>query len=193
MIRKKSFILSLIFLCLTIFDIVLTFLGTPDLSDEGNPISAIFDLGWLALVIANIIAIIVFSLFAHIAFDKYKTPYFTVKNFFEFYLMLFYNTKTMVVKPMFRLPKNWMPFFAMISFSACASLIAGRVVVVLEWIAILLGYKDSLYFVIRHHIPYGRADICVFVIAFLVSTLVWMNKEFKKVCEYTEKCEEIVD
>jgi hypothetical protein len=73
---------------------VLTFLGTPDLSDEGNPISAIFDLGWFALVIANIIAIIVFSLFAHVAFDKYKTPCFTVKNFFEFYLMLFYNTKT---------------------------------------------------------------------------------------------------
>ncbi|MBR5774020.1 MAG: hypothetical protein IKY44_04125 [Clostridia bacterium] len=75
----------------------------------------------------------------------------------------------------------------MISSSACAALIAGRVVVVLEWIAILMGYKHSAYFIIRKGVPLGRVDIWVFVLAFLVSTLVWMQKEFKKVRKYTEK------
>ena len=187
MIKRKSFILTLVFLCLTVLDIFLTFTGTPDLRDEGNPISAILDFGWLGLILANVFAIAVFMVFAHIAFDKYKTPLFKVNNFFEFYLMLFYNTKTMIVKPMFKLPKNWMPFFAMISSSACAALIAGRVVVVLEWIAILMGYKHSAYFIIRKGVPLGRVDIWVFVLAFLVSTLVWMQKEFKKVRKYTEK------
>lgn len=193
MIKRKSFILTLIFLCLTVLDITLTFVGTPDLTDEGNPISAIFNMGWLALIITNLFAIIIFAFFSYIAFDKYKTPQFTVKNFFEFYLMLFYNTKTMIVKPMFKLPKNWMPFFAMISFSACVSLIAGRVVVVLEWLAVLLGYEYSLYFMVRKHIPFGRTDIWVFILVFLVSTLIWMQKQFKKVREYTENCGEIAN
>ena len=191
--KRKSLILTLIFLCLTVLDITLTFISTPDLTDEGNPISAVFNFGWLALLLTNVLAIAIFAVFAHIAFDRYKTPRFTAKNFFEFYLMLFYNTKTMVVKPMFKLPKNWMPFFAMISFSACVALIAGRIVVVLEWIAILLGYEHSLYFMVRNHIPFGRTDIWVFILAFLVATLIWMQKQFKKVRKYTENCLESIN
>ena len=191
MIKRKSFVLTLCFLGLTVFDILLTFWGTPDLTDEGNPISAIFNLGWIALAVSNIFAIFIFALFAHIAFDKYKAPQFTADNFFEFYLMLFYNTKTMVVKPMFKLPKNWMPFFAMISFSACVSLIVGRVVVVLEWIAILLGFKESFYFMAREYLPFGRTDIWAFIIAFLVSVLVWMELQYVKVRKYTKNCREI--
>ncbi len=191
MIKRKSFILTLFFLGLTVLDITLTFMGTPDLTDEGNPISAIFNFGWIALVISNVFAIVVFAVFAHIAFDRYKTPRFTAENFFEFYLMLFYNTKTIIVKPMFKLPKNWMPFFAMISFSACIALLAGRVVVVLEWIAVLLGHEHSLYFMVREHIPFGRTDIWVFILVFLVSTLIWMQNQFKKVRKYTENCGEI--
>ncbi len=190
MVKRKSFILTLCFLCLTVFDILLTFMGTPDLKDEGNPISAIFNFGWIALIITNIIAIAVFGLFAHIAFDKYKTPHIRVNSFFEFYLMLFYNTKTMIVKPMFKLPKNWLPFFAMISFSGCISLIVGRIVVVLEWIAVLLGYEDSFYFVLREHIPLGRTDVWIFVIAFLISVVVWMESEFRKVRQHSENCGE---
>lgn len=174
-------------------DIFLTAIGTPDLTDEGNPVSAILNLGWLGLVLTNLFAIAVFMLFAYLAFDKYKTPRLAVNNFFEFYLMLFYNTKTMVVKPMFKLPKNWMPFFAMISFSACMALIAGRVVVVLEWIAILLGHERSLYFMVRAHIPFGRTDIWVFILVFLLSTLIWMQKEFKKVRKCAENSREIVN
>lgn len=188
--KRKSFVLTLIFLCLTLLDITLTFISTPDLTDEGNPISAVFKFGWLALVLANVFAIAVFAVFANIAFDKYKTPCFTAANFFEFYLMLFYNTKTMIVKPMFRFPKNWMPFFAMISFSACVALIAGRIVVVLEWIAILFGYERSLYFMVRNHIPFGRTDIWVFILVFLLATLIWMQKEYKKVRKHTENCSE---
>lgn len=186
--KRKSFIPTLIFLCLTVLDIGLTFLATPDLTDEGNPISMVFKFGWFALMLANMFAVAVFAVFAHISFDRYKTPVFTADNFFEFYLMLFYNTKTMVVKPMFKLPKNWMPFWAMISFSACIALLAGRVVVVLEWIAILLGQEYSMYFMIRQHVPFGRTDIWVFILAFLVSTLVWMQKEFKKIRKHTENC-----
>ena len=188
MLKRKSFVLTLSFLCLTVFDILLTFIGTPDLRDEGNPVSSVFEFGWIALIITNIIAVIIFALFSHIAFNKYRTPDFTVNSFFEFYLMLFYNTKTMVVKPMFKLPQNWMPFFAMISFSACVSLIAGRVVVVLEWIAILLGYEKSTYFMLREHIPFGRSDIWVFILAFLISTLLWMDNQYKKVRKNGENC-----
>lgn len=167
-------------------DIGLTSIGTPDLMDEGNPISSVFKLGWGALILTNIVAVAAFALFSHIAFDRYETPKITAKSFFEFYLMLFYNTKTMVVKPMFKLPKNWMPFFAMISFSACVALIAGRIVVVLEWIAVLLGYERSMYFWIRSYLPFGRTDVWVFVLAFLISVLVWMEKEYKKVSKITE-------
>lgn len=183
--------MTLCFLGLTVLDILLTFMGTPDLTDEGNPISAIFKLGWIALIITNVIAIFIFAVFSHIAFEKYQTPRFTAESFFEFYLMLFYNTKTMVVKPMFKLPKNWMPFFAMISFSACVSLIAGRIVVVLEWIAILFGYENSLYFLLRENLPFGRTDIWVFILAFLISTLIWMEKQYKKIRKHTENCIEI--
>jgi len=188
--ERKSLVPTLIFLSLTILDISLTMLATPDLTDEGNPISAFFKFGWIALLLANVFAIAVFAVFAYIGFDKYKTQYFTAQNFFEFYLMLFYNTKTMVVKPMFKLPQNWMPFFAMICSSACAALIAGRVVVVIEWIAILLGYERSAYFMVREHIPFGRTDIWVFILAFLVAILVWMQKEYKKIRKYTQNCSE---
>lgn len=167
-------------------DIGLTSIGTPDLTDEGNPISSVLKMGWFALILTNVISVAVFALFSHIAFDRYKTPKFTAKSFFEFYLMLFYNTKTMVVKPMFKLPKNWMPFFAMISFSACIALIAGRIVVVIEWIAVLLGHKRSIYFMIRDYLPFGRTDIWVFILAFLISVLVWMQREYKKVRKITE-------
>ena len=191
MIGRKSLTLTLSFVLLTVADILLTFFGTPDLVDEGNPISAIFRFGWIALIITNIFAIVVFALFAHVAFDRYKTPRMSVDTFFEFYLMLFYNTKTMVVKPMFKLPRNWMPFFAMISFSACVALIAGRIVVVAEWIAILLGYEHSAYFMARAGIPLGRTDIWVFVVAFLISVIVWMEKEYKKVRKYAQNSAEI--
>ncbi len=191
MFNKKSLTFTLLFLILTISDILLTFIGTPDLVDEGNPISAVFEFGWIALMLTNIFAIVVFALFSHVAFVRYKTPKIEVNNFFEFYLMLFYNTKTMVVKPMFKWPKNWMPFFAMISYCACIALIAGRVVVVAEWIAILLGYEHSAYFMARAGIPLGRTDIWVFVVAFLISVIVWMEKEFKKVRKHSQNVAEI--
>ncbi|MBR5273472.1 MAG: hypothetical protein IKU25_08820 [Clostridia bacterium] len=191
MFNKKSLVFTSSFLLLTVLDILLTFIGTPDLTDEGNPISAVFEFGWIALIITNLIALVIFALFSHMAFVRYKTPKIEVDNFFEFYLMLFYNTKTMVVKPMFKLPKNWMPFFAMISYAACIALIAGRIVVVAEWIAILLGYEHSAYFMVRVGIPLGRTDIWVFVLAFLISVIVWMEKEFKKVRKYSQNCTEI--
>lgn len=186
MSNRKSLIWTLVFVFITVMDIGLTFTATPDLTDEGNPISSVLKLGWFALILTNVIAVAAFALFSHIAFDRYKTPKFTAKSFFEFYLMLFYNTKTMVVKPMFKLPKNWMPFFAMISFSACVSLIAGRIVVVLEWVAVLLGYRHSMYFWVRDYLPLGRTDVWVFILAFLISVLVWMQKEFKKVSKFTQ-------
>ena len=159
---------------------VLTFFGTPDLENEGNPISAIFNMGWLGLWLANIFAVLAFCLFSYIAFEKYVPKDISAESFFEYYLMLFYNRREMIVKPMMKFPKNWMPFFAMICYSACISLIAGRAVDVLEWIAVLLGYENSMYFVIRYFVPLGRFDIWVFIIAFLVSVLHWMQKGYRR-------------
>ena len=176
-IMKRFTTHTAIFILFTVADLVLTFIGTPDLKHEANPLSVF---GWYGLTAYNVLTVLIFALFAYIAFIKYRTKPIEANTFFEFYLMLFYNRREMIVKPMMKFPKNMMPFFAMISYSACKALIAGRIVVVLEWIAVLAGYSNSAYFIFRYFLPLQRVDIWIFIIAFLVCTAHWMNQEYKK-------------
>ncbi|MBQ5885802.1 MAG: hypothetical protein IIW79_05270 [Clostridia bacterium] len=56
--KIKFWILIVVLVLLAFADGLLTFINTPDLSMEGNPLVASLGLGWEALAIANILVFI---------------------------------------------------------------------------------------------------------------------------------------
>ena len=71
--KARFWILIAIYLLLAFADGALTYINTPDLSLEGNPLVAKLGLGWGALAIANVAVFALFFTASYYSFFKYKT------------------------------------------------------------------------------------------------------------------------
>ena len=73
--KFKIWSIIIILVLLMFADGSLTFINTPDLSMEGNPLVAKLGLGWAALAVANIFVFIFIFITAYYSYFKYKTIY----------------------------------------------------------------------------------------------------------------------
>jgi hypothetical protein len=68
-------IILILLICSRLFDIYTTYLATPDLSQESNFMVRYLGLGWLKLIVMNIVIILVFFLLFRVSWSKLMAGY----------------------------------------------------------------------------------------------------------------------
>ena len=170
--------ITILILCLA--DGALTYIATPDLSLEGNPLVAYWGLGWPALFVANLLFIALFVAAAHYAFVKYKGPVISAKTYVEYMCILAFNQPGKFIWLLYKLPKNWKPFGAMMGYAGCFSFIIGRSIVVLEWVLHLSNsHLSDIYQTFRSHLFWHRIDILCAILSFTLLIIYWTIKEYR--------------
>ncbi|GFI55714.1 hypothetical protein IMSAG013_00765 [Clostridiales bacterium] len=65
---------TFLYFVLMLGDLISTYIGTPDLSEESNFLVALFGQGWTEMVIGNFLVSIIIFLLAYYTFVRYKSP-----------------------------------------------------------------------------------------------------------------------
>ena len=181
--NKAKFYLSCSAYLLTIvLDLLFTYIATPNLLLEGNPLSSILGIGWSGLIIINFVTFIGYVAMSWYAFIKYK-PVITNETDMKRYLAFInYGNADGYVPMMWKLPKNWGPQTACLCWSVVCVLPFCRMIIVMEWFLMILGISTAgtrLFFTIVSLFPLGRIDIVLAVIGAWILSFVWIQKEFK--------------
>lgn len=182
--KKTKFILACsAYLVTIILDLLFTYIATPNLLLEGNPLSTELNFGWTGLITVNLITFIGYVIMARYAFIKYKSPVTNETDLKRYLALLNYGDADKYVPMMWKLPKNWAPQTACLCWSVVCVLPFCRMVIVLEWFLMILGIRNAItetFFTIVSLFPFGRIDIFLAVIGAWILSFVWIQKEFKK-------------
>lgn len=187
--RKTAFIiLTISYFLVTAADLTLTFLATPDLSLEGNPLVTTYKFGWTGLVAINVVTLILYFIMARYAFIKYRAPESDETEDIKRYLAdITYGDPEKTSLGMWKWPKYWAPQIACLCYSVATALPFARVIVVIEWLLMLNHVRAPLFFTVVAMFPLGRIDFFAAVILAWVLSGVWIRKEFLKNAERKEK------
>ena len=175
---KKYLPPFIVYVILMLADGLLTLYNTPDLSMEANPLVVYLHMGWGALISVNLLFFVIIFFACRYSFYKYQTVVADVPDFKSYISLLFYNRPDKFVWSLYKLPKNWKPFWAMLGYVLVYSLSAGAVVRVLEWLAITFGLDMSSYNSFCVNYCLGRFDAIVGLVALVILTIVWLKKEY---------------
>lgn len=183
--RKTAFIiLTISYFLITAADLTLTFLATPDLSLEGNPLVTTYEFGWAGLVAINIVTFVLYFIMARYAFIKYRSPKSDETNDIKRYLAdITYGDPEKTSFGMWRRPKYWAPQIACLCYSVATALPFARVIVVIEWLLMINHIKARTFFTIVAMFPFGRIDFFVAIILAWFLSGVWIRKEYLKNAE----------
>ncbi len=189
--RKTAFIiLTISYFLITAADLTLTFLATPDLSLEGNPLVTTYEFGWAGLVAINIVTFVLYFIMARYAYIKYRAPESDETNDIKRYLAdITYGDPEKTSFGMWRRPKYWAPQIACLCYSVATALPFARVIVVIEWLLMINHIKARVFFTIVAMFPFGRIDFFVAIILAWFLSGVWIRKEYLKNAErkYSEE------
>lgn len=185
--KGKAIALCGIDLGLALADGALTWMNTPDLKLESNPLVAKLGLGWGALFTANLIVFILYVIVVWYSFAVYEgkvtSQNLTLK---EYMGMLLYGKKVPLRWLIIRTPKerktckdNYRSWVAWLGYVLAYSLPAARVVLVCEWLTYTFKVDTPVYDSIRH-IFGGRFDVFLGFVLLPVLMVLWIWKEYKK-------------
>ncbi|MBQ2704128.1 MAG: hypothetical protein IJF58_01115 [Clostridia bacterium] len=177
--KAKFWILITVYLILALSDGLLTYINTPDLSMEGNPLVSYFGLGWCALATANIIVFVLLFMAAYYSYCKYKTVYTNETKFTAYASQIVYDRPDMFFKGI--IPKHITPIIACGGFALLYSSIISRAIIVFEWLCTTFDvtWADG-YFNFRDIYCHGYLHVIVAAICMIVCMFYWLYKEFKK-------------
>ena len=181
--KKKLFYISCSAYLLTIIlDLLFTYIATPNLLLEGNPLYDMLNFGWSGLILINLITFIGYILMSYYAFVKYKPPVTNETDLKRYLAHINYGDPEKYVPMMWKLPKNWAPQTACLCWSVVCVLPICRMIIVLEWFLMILKIRNEatiIFFTIVSYFPMGRIDIFLAVILAWILSFIWINKEFK--------------
>ncbi|MBQ7379677.1 MAG: hypothetical protein IJW70_08405 [Clostridia bacterium] len=175
--KVKFWILMSVYVLLALADGALTFYNTPDLSMEGNPLVAKLGLGWGALLVANLLGLALLAVTFGYETFKYKTIYTKEVKLTRYCSQIVYHRPDKFWTGI--LIKDFRPILAILGFVMPYALIAGRVIIVAEWVCITLRVPIDVYWRINQMLFFGKVEIFVAVAVAIALMLYWMNKEFK--------------
>ena len=129
-------------LLIHLMDGLITFVNTPDLAMEGNPLVSKLGLGWGALFTANLISFLLIVLMTWY-FCKYDHERIPSKNAYDYYMKLFYGENYKRSWFWFKLSKNHRSKLAMYSCCLYYGMTAGAPGYVIGWIFSMLDCAPS--------------------------------------------------
>lgn len=178
------------YLLTIILDLLFTYIATPNLLLEGNPLYDSLNFGWTGLIAINVITFIGYVLMSYYAFIKYKPPVSNETDMKRYLAHINYGDPDKYVPMMWKLPKNWGPQTACLCWSVVCVLPFCRMIIVFEWFLMILKIQNEatiIFFTIVSCFPMGRIDIFLAVIGAWILSFVWIKKEFKANLKEIEK------
>jgi len=175
-------------------------MGTPDLRFEGNPLVIAFGLGWPALTVKNIAALIIFVLLAYYYSVKYERKFVPCKNIKEFCSMLLYERPDKFYWIFYKSANNRKAFWALVAYAFIFPALTLRIVAVSEWLLVLqrnswqsLNYWNfwliynspsnsviwNIYLDIKRIVPGGNIYNTVWITIGILIIPIWFLKEYK--------------
>lgn len=188
--KKMFFITCGAYLLTIILDLLFTYIATPNLLLEGNPLYDSFGFGWTGLIAINVITFIGYVLMSYYAFIKYKPPVSDETDMKRYLAHINYGDPDKYVPMMWKLPKNWGPQTACLCWSVVCILPFCRMIIVLEWFLMILKIQNMgtiIFFTIVSVFPMGRIDIFLAVIGAWILSFIWIKKEYKANLKEIEK------
>ena len=180
--KFRFYMWCLAYLVTIILDLLFTYIATPNLLLEGNPLFNQLDFGWSGLIILNVVTFVGYVLMAWYAFIKYKRPITDETDMKRYLAKINYGDADSYVPMMWKLPKHWGPQTACLCWSVVCVLPFCRMIIVFEWFLMILGVRNiatQIFFTIVSLFPMGRIDIVLAVIGAWILSFVWIKKEFK--------------
>lgn len=178
--KVRFWIFTLLYTEITAADLLLTYLATPDLALEGNPLVLIHSVGWGTLIGVNLLTLAFYTLMAWYAFYRYKPRRSTEITSPKRYLSdLTYDNPDLGKAGMLRWPKHWSPQIACLCYSVVAALPFARSIIVLEWIMLNTHYYAPRFFRFVAFFPLGRIDFFAAVLLAWILSFVWIYREFR--------------
>ncbi len=188
-------VISLISLLLRIADMVITYMYTPDLALEANPLVTQFGAGWSSLIISNIIAQIIIMVLAYFPFVYYKRTFVKCNNIKEYISILHFERPDRFNRILIDNTKNKLFIMVPIGFSfVLAYIVADICVVFSNALALMKAPYPCLFCfmkiphticnMIQIHTSNGHLQIpvvliTVFLLTIFLGICFWYLKEYK--------------
>lgn len=185
----KFGIVTFLTIVVSIFDNLFTYIGSPDLSREANPLVSTLRFNWTGLLVSNIIILILVIILYYYSYIKFEPVTIRCNNFREYYSMLYFNEPNRFKETFYKLPKNkiiWRYTFACLGFCFGIVVIVFRTRCVIEWLMYLYNqemFKSycNLIKPISYTTVFGRLDMIILVmISVLVLVFFWFCREYRK-------------
>lgn len=174
------------YLTVTVLDLVFTYIATPHLFLEGNPLATEYNFGWGGLITVNVITYILYVLMAYYAFLRYKPPESNETDLKRYLAEINYGDPNKYVPMMWKLPKHWGPQIACLCWSICVIMPFSRLVIVAEWFLMIMNIDAPWFFSIVAFFPMGRIDFFIALIGAWALSGVWIKREYKANLERLE-------
>ena len=183
--KVKFCIFTIAFLVLAIADGVLTYIASPDLSKEGNPLVTIWGAGWIVLFVVGVVGFALYTAAVYYVFVRYRRNVIQCDGFRQYMSMLYFDRPDKFIWTLYKMPKKKSPAYPFLLANTCfafaTSFVLARIVVVVEWILYLNAriylYRYAQYF--RNNLPFQRVDIWVFIVSCIVLMIYWHYREYK--------------
>ena len=173
-------------LILSVADLVLTYIGSPDLSNEANPLVYTLGLGWNSLIITSIIFLVAIVVLLYHAVFRFKRVVIQCEGLRQYVSMLFFDRPDKFIWALYKFPKNKIGlsyFWACLGYVLAIVIPIGKLFAVLLWVGIINNLNIVNYYHNNFNImmtPIGRSDGIIggIVIALLI-IYYWFKKEYR--------------
>jgi hypothetical protein len=173
-------------LIMSITDLVLTYIGTPDLSIEGNPLVYQFGLGWKSLIISSLVFLAIIVMLLYYTFFRFKRIVIQCEGLKQYISMLFYNRPDKFILALYKFPKSKTGLSylgASLGYVLAIIIPIVKLFAVFLWVGIIINLNIVKYYHNYFNIlmtPLGRSDAFVGgIILALVVWYYWFSKEYK--------------
>ncbi len=178
--NKQGFFASVSsYIVVTFLDLYFTFLATPNLSLEGNPLYNKLFFGWTGLITINILATVFYILIAYYAFVAYKRPVTDETDLKKYLSYISYGDSEKYSAMMWKFPKYWAPQIACLCWSVAIIIPFAKLSIVFVWFEMLTNTEASAFLEFVSLIPMARIDVLIALFGAWALSGVWILKEFK--------------
>jgi len=185
--KIRFYVFTMLGFLTAVMDLSITYIGSPDLKLEANPLIAIFGFGWPALIIANIIYMVLFTGLIYIAFIKYKRPVIECNDFKEYMSMLYFDSPDKYKWLWYKFPKGkgkMIMVFAPVGYAVAYTFPVIRLLAILGWV-LFLSVPDFCFYCFFNlpHLSFAHMEVVFFSLVGILSLYAlvyyWFRKEYK--------------
>jgi hypothetical protein len=178
--REFLFLVSLA-LMTRLGDLWSTYLYTPSLQAEKNPLESIFHLGWNGILVANLLITIavVYCNYYQLHMYTAKIVNVNVRNLKEYISFICFNDTSQFWSFLFKLPKDKSVLFTLFGYAGIRTLIFGGILATLN--NLFRFYNIGIYLRFIQWIKYPTGFIYgLIILSFYIFLFYYMSLEFRR-------------